>query len=551
MAIVAPVVGNRVNQAALPGARVQSSASAADFGGTQAAEMIQMGKGIEGAGRDITRTATVMQEREDADMIFRAEAALKEKQLEFDRQVNERKGAQAWGAAEEAAKFWNDTSAEVGATLKTDRQRRLFEQTTLKLRTPHLDTIARYEAGQRRASVEESANASIVSSIDLAAANAGNTEILGIARDDITRRTQTVAKLNGWPPERAEVELTKNLTMLHKQVIQAQIDKDPRAAREYYELNKEQIAGSERDGLEKTLNEGNVRLTAQEAGDKVIADGMSETEALAWVRQNYEGEEESAAVTEIKTRFSEVDGALKAQQKAVSDQAWEIVANGGGRGQIPAGVWAQLDAKEKIQINDHLRTRAERAKNGDVKTDIASLYDLNKMAVNDPEGFAQMNLLASPEFNKLSRGDQEQMIKLQATVAKGGPAVKELQTVDGQISAAVAPLKLDKVEAAIAENRIRAAIDAEAQARGKALDAAERQKVVDRMLIEGEVVNGRWYRNDPDRRMFEVYGTEDAAKFVPQIPRDERRKIVEALERAGRKATDAEIARLYKLKEGL
>jgi hypothetical protein len=101
----------------------------------------------------------------------------------------------------------------------------------------------------------------------------------------------------------------------------------------------------------------------------------------------------------------------------------------------------------------------------------------------------------------------------------------------------------------VLEDKIRKQIDIEQQTLGKKFNADERQKVIDRMLIKGEVDTGGLY--SPNKTFYEVVGTPDEAKFVPFIPKDERAKIVEALQRNGKPVNDKEILNLYKKKQGI
>jgi len=312
------------------------------------------------------------------------------------------------------------------------------------------------------------------------------------------------------------------------------------------------LAGPHLQALDK---ENNLRMTAQAAGDYVMAKGMDETAALSYVREKYTGEEEANAVQEVRNRFSETKIIEAQQEKQVSDTAWKIVAAGGGRKSIPPLIWNSLDGKEQTQIKDYLHSKAKQAEaeaeGKEIKTDTPSYYALKKMSVNNPEAFISMNLLVTPEFSKLNRQDQQEIIGLQATVAQKKPdELKEVMTLDSQVSVSIAETGIkDKNNKVIAEGKIREAIDAEARIQGKELNADARQKIIDRMLISGEVVKGEWY--DKDTRLYKVIGTEDAAKFVPDIPKDERAKIKAAIIADKKPVTEVEIMRRYKLRHGL
>ena len=196
-------------------------------------------------GRQLQDVGAAIQERQDADLIMRAETDIKGKYLEWEGQAKQRKGQQAWGVAKEAAEWWEKEGAQVADSLQTPIQKRLFSQTVAKLRAQSVGQFSGYEAGQRRESLDASAQASIVGSINLAAANPGNGELLTSAKQDILRRTDMLAKLNGWDPAVKDVKQAEYLTNFHKQVIQGLVRDNPAAAETYFQTNKAEIEGSQ------------------------------------------------------------------------------------------------------------------------------------------------------------------------------------------------------------------------------------------------------------------------------------------------------------------
>lgn len=196
-------------------------------------------------GRQLQDVGAAIQERQDADLIMRAETDIKGKYLEWEGQAKQRKGQQAWGVAKEAAEWWDKEGAQVSDGLQNPIQKRLFAQTVAKMRAQSMGQFAGYEAGQRRESLDASAQASIVGSINLAAANPGNGELLTSAKQDILRRTDMLAKLNGWDTAVKDVKQAEYLTNFHKQVIQGLVRDNPAAAETYFQTNKAEIEGSQ------------------------------------------------------------------------------------------------------------------------------------------------------------------------------------------------------------------------------------------------------------------------------------------------------------------
>lgn len=397
---------------ALPGVRESSVASPSLFG-VAAEQRIASAQGMMQAGTGIAAAANVMQDRENADMLFRAETALKDEYLKHEQAVRERKGQGAWGATVDTEKWFAEQEKKHSGVLTNDVQRRLFSQSLTKMRQASLSTISQYESGERRRSLEESAQASIVGSINMAAAAAAqglpkggaqpgtveqttdengnpvatappvevvNNPLTGI-KSDILKRVQVLTDINGWSPERKQLEEGKYLTMMHKQVIQSLATNQPAQAREYYEANKEEIDGGERDGIEKFVKEGTLRELSQEATDELIAKGMPLEDALKEVRSRYKGDEEDEIARRVKERYGEAQTALKLGQQQAADAAWKTITGGGGRKSIPLDTWNAMGGEEQRQVLDYLDAKTRRAQSDGkgMKDDIGNLDTVERM----------------------------------------------------------------------------------------------------------------------------------------------------------------------------
>lgn len=545
---------------ALPGVRQSSSASPALLG-ADAAQQVATAGAMMDTGTALNGIAIKMQERENADMLFRAETALKDEYLNFEEGVRQRKGQDAWGATRDAEKWFADQEKKHSEGLTNDVQRALFRQSITKLRQSAVNTVSRYESGERHRSLEESANASIVGSINLAAANAGSftgpppinadgtpgaSPMLGI-KTDILKRVQALASLNGWSPERKQFEEAKHLTNLHKQVIQSLVDRSPSKAREYFEANKAEINGSEYDVVDRTLKVGETKQAAFEFAERPdIMALATESDRIAAARDHFKDEPEKreAAIHEIKTRAAEVTQARERAQRDAADAAWAVYGRTGNLNDVPASTLAALDGHTYATMKEHAANKA--AGKGTV-TDFATYYDLRQMAVSDPAGFRRVDLRGY--INKLSPSDLQEMAKLQTA---DPDKIKEAATLSQQLGVAHNQLKWgssDREKKGAFDRAVTDAINAEQKQRGKALNYEERQAVIDRLLIEGDV-NG-WLPGGK-RSAFEVQGTPAAADFVPKIT-DADRDAIKArfLARNGRAPTDDEIVKTFKIWKGL
>lgn len=222
------------------------SVAAAPLQGAQRINVTPQGSSqLSEAGRAMESIGAVIQDRQDADLVMRAETEIKGQYLEWEGEAKQRKGQQAWGIAKDAGAWWDQQSSKIGDTLENPRQKAAFSRTISQLRSQSVGQFSGYEAGQRRESLDNSAQASIVGSINLAAANPQNAEALSTAKLDIIRRNDMRAKLNGWDDVMRESKQSEYLTNFHKQVIQGLVRDNPGAAESYYRANIKEIEGSQ------------------------------------------------------------------------------------------------------------------------------------------------------------------------------------------------------------------------------------------------------------------------------------------------------------------
>jgi hypothetical protein len=549
----------QVEQRALPGARQSSVASPALFGAA-AEQQEQMGKSMLVAGTGVANAANVMQERENADMIFRAETTLKDDYLKYDRSARGRRGQQAWGVTAETEEWFGEQEKQHTKILENDKQRYLFKQSLTKL-------------GERRRSIEESANASIVSSINTAAASAaewystppgetGSTPsqatvttvgpdgtpevavkgvevtarrdpITGI-KSDILKRVQVLSQLNGWSPERKEYEEAKHVTNLHKQVLQVLADKDPSAAREYFDVNKAEINGSEHDNINKVLKIGETRGVAQAWVDKL--DGAQEERfALEAARIEFKDKPEmrDAVITEVKIRFNEKRQLREGMQKDAADQAWKIASDAGMKA-VPSHLIASMDGRDVENMRTHFSNKAAGV---NVKTNPTVWLDVHDQILRGEKVDLRKHI------NDISDTDIKGLAKLQTDDVTRNDAATLTQQINHTWGRGPKEKK-DPFAKAVND-----AVNIEQTRLGKKLNYEERQKIIDKLYISGEVEKD--WAIDPDKQYFETTSTE-REKFVPTIPQAERDEIIELYKRQNKKEpTDEKVMELYRKWKGL
>lgn len=522
---------------ALPNARVDDTQP----GNTA----LGVGAGLQKIGGDLLDAAARQQQQQNADRVFKAEAAVKDGYLQFEGQAKQRLGQNAWGVAQDTAKWWGDNLKTASDGLENDAQRQIFSKTMEGLKMSSLGSMAGFEADQRRVSVEESAKSSISGSINIAAANPTDPAIVNGAKGDVIRRVSALSNLYGWTPEIRDAQTAAYVTNLHKQVIQSLVDTNPDGAKAYYDANKEEINGADRDELDKQIRVGTIRQIGQQGSEAIMSEGLSESQALAKARKDYTGAQQDEVARRVKERYAEIDQVRERGQTDAADRAWQVWSKTKSISDVPTTVLNSMDGRMRDALE---KEDAAHASGADIRTDWSTFYDLRAAAAQDPAKFARTDMRAY--FGQLNPAQREQLIDLQNQVK--GQGANDVATLSEQLSRSHELLgwgASDGQKKGQFDSAALTAIDAAQRANGgRKLSYDERQKVVDRMMVTGSYPGGNWFSKDT---FYQVSGTEKAETFTPKVPDDDRAKIEAALTRAGKPVTDDAVLQLYKLKNGL
>lgn len=527
-----------------PQVSATSDPSGALPGGNAGEQWVQAGAALQQAGADQNSVALDQQHMANADTVLKTETSFKNDYLAFQQSIQNRKGQNAWGVTQDVHDWFDKAAPKYSDALENDAQRRAFAATFDSVRTQGLETTGKFEADQRTASVNESGKDSIQASINLAAADHNNPATIDGAKSDITKRIQLLGVLNGWSPEVQTAQMTNALTDLHKQVIQALVDENPDHAKAYYDANKNEIAGQDRDVIDKVIREGTIRQIGQQATDQIMTQGLNETAALAEARSKYTGQQQDEVVRRVQERYAEADAIRERDQKTAGDAAWNAFSKGGSITAVPTTTLAGMDGKDRIALQKEAQAQAT-GKN--VDTDWTTYYGLRAMASQDPTKFSSTDMRLY--YDKLGPDQRKELIDIQDQVKKGGS--NDVQSLNEQLAQTHEIMKWGNSDAdkkGAFDSAVTRELAVQQGTIGRKLTYDERQKVIDRMSIQGNYPGGPWFHT---AHFSDVAGTENADKFQPKIPDDEAAKIKAALQRRNMPVTDDAVMRLYKLKNGL
>lgn len=464
--------------------------------------------------------------------------------LEFETEQQEwlakQKGENVFNAKIKLDKAVSERTAQINKRLKNDRQRLAFSEVEGNWRVGFNRSASRYIAAEMDSHYDNVDNKLIEVSTRAAqkSASMGDFDRVQQEWEDQEKVIAGLAERKGLDENQRKAILDSRKSEFHSGIVmQLMADDNDVLATDYFMANKSEIDTKSQLSLGKQLEAGNIRIIAQNFADEAETSGMSESEAIKKARKTLSGKEEEAVVLAVKERFKE-------RQNIAADIGWDILAKTKSLETVPPDVLEKMDGKVRIALEKEAQNIAAGV---GTKTDPNVYYDLQTMAVKQPEKFQSIDLRQF--FDKLDQGDREHFIKMQRpdSIPDASTLTQQKSNMHDQMGWDPG----DKEKKGIFDKAVDMAIDEEQRIKGAKLTMKERQEVIDRLVIDGEVVYGQWYRADPNKKLFQVIGTDDAKRFVPTISDSDRKALVDRFKARGIKPTDEQIMQAYRKWKGL
>ena len=500
-----------------PTQNVQQSTIATDavFAGN-AQQLADASKGL----NNLSVVIQKQEEERDTAVALNAETTSREAYLEFQNEARSRRGLAADGLVKDAEKWWEE-QAQTRTEGMTDKQRTLYIQRMRGTRTATLESMAGYQDGQVRTAKQEGAQASMASAITLAVADPSNKSLFNDALRMIQATSSKLGAENGDAPEKVAVDMLTRTSTLHSGILDGMIDANPAMAREYLNTYGAQMTATARGQVIKTLDISERNNKVYSSVDDVMMTAADETEALKAVRKQFSGDAEGLkmAVAEVKTRYEERSESDKQRSDVAFDRAWKMAIDSGkGRRAIDAATWDAMTPQQRNSIVDELyqlsergRVASDRKKKADTDAQWNNYYSLIDMADKTPNEFKQLDL--RQYLNKVPPGQRASLINLQT---KDDKELKDVTAFQKQLTLTTGNLNLSDNQKYEFESAARDAVARQQEATGKLVPEKDRQDIMDGLLIKGSVDGSGWFNDS--QTLYEVYGTPDANKFLPEDP---------------------------------
>jgi hypothetical protein len=343
------------------------------------------------------------------------------------------------------------------------------------------------------------------------------------AQDAVRAAVVNKAGRYGISGKAAEAALTEALSPGHSAVVAAAVDAGSlEYAREYLKQNTAELSPQARLQLTKAVDVGDFEKRTQDAaGDLWTTHKGDIKAALSAAREKFTGKDEDAIVTRLKTLDGEKEAITKRQQAQAQDTAWDIFNRTGSLAKIPATIQASMDPQAWAALRNTAKAAADGSQ---VKTDPNIYYALTLASAQDPN-FKGEDLRKYAD--KLSPTDFKHFVDIQGKANKPGE-IDQVATTTQQKDAVVKMLELKGSDVGLFHQAADKALFAAQTEKGRVLDQGERQKIIDRLVLEGTTPGTLW---NSSTRAFKAQAA--GKPFTPVFNDSQKRQATAALQRQG------------------
>lgn len=348
------------------------------------------------------------------------------------------------------------------------------------------------------------------------------------ARETIQAATYERGNLLGLSAQQIEANTVEALSPAHTAVISSAVDAgNIEYAKEYLSQYREELTAPARLDVQRLVDTGDFEQRTQYAAGDIWAKHEGDIgAALSEARERYTGKDEDAIITRLKTMDSEREAIRARQQRDAADAAWRLYSETGSTASIPASVLGALDGKDLLALRNTARADAA---GRPVETDSEVYYALTLAAATDPN-FVNEDLRRY--YDKLSPTHRQHFADVQAGLSKPGN-MSELATVTQQKSAIISALGLKDKDVGVFHQVADNALLAAQTEKGSNLTQDERQRVLDRLVLQGTTPGGLLGFAGGTRDTFRFNALAEGRPFTVEWTETQRRQASLALQRQG------------------
>lgn len=476
---------------------------------------------------------------------YDAEAKITAEWLKWDGEARQKyRGQNVDGYAPAAEEWWAKAAETYGQALDP-RARALASRSLATKRVQAVNSVGTFVNAEKERFADETYAADVATTIQFGVTSG---DVASTAQQ-IREKAAVLGARKGWTTEQVQAEQLKNLSNMHLAQITKLAELDATAAQKYYDANKAEVNFAQQARVEQVLKgEADNQFALQKAAEwagKPLAEQLAEAAKIA------DPTRREKTLNQIRNNQALVRQAEQERENAAADQAWQLFSKGQ---KIPEAILSQMSGRERAQLQESQRVRAERAAAGTpVKTDMLTYIDVREKLARGEK----VDLRAYTE--KIGKTEMEQLLDIQGALRTGGVKQDTMLTDEARINNAIRALGIDKTTkdggdqagliATEIDRRVRAASAAKG---GKDLTADEKQAIVDRVVMDKVYVD-EW-GTDPQKPLALVTPEEMSKAYVrvngknvpvSSVPALDRRQIIQALQATGQPVTEQAVVEMY------
>lgn len=556
-----PIVPTYDNHQASTGALPQVRMSTPTMPNVAGIPAKELGQGLQQVGQVMSREA--MQAIDEANTLRAEDAYNRLRQKQIDLAYGEERGAfRVEGAnvldrkskmsfADEYIAEYDKAGSEIAATLTNDEQRKRFNHRAQASRLEFSSQLQRHQAEQVdrwRTSVMRD---TVETETHVAMKNPYDVEAIGASVERVRLAVGAEAARNGIPADEA---IAKAVGGIHSGVIATALNDDKLDyARQYLTEFGDEIDPKDRMTMTAKLDARDKEVRVMAAAEEAFqyhSDNLVSGESM--IRAAFKDDPKAAHAALVL--YEDRARVLRAEEKRVADEHENGVLD-----QLTAGTpwskvmrsedWKNMDSKDRFRLFTAYQSQQKAAASGGNSAAKESRDEMFNSLYADDDGIARMSKaeIGTLRAKGLTQTQVGQLMRRKDALAKGAEDVK----VDtDQLNAAMEREGIGEKDKAT-RGRIKAAVEAEVyaeqKARGKQLSREEKDKIINRQLLE---VDSHWKRSGgllggqegTDKKKYYEVGKKESIV----VPKKERESIIGILKSKGiRSWTEDDVRELY------
>lgn len=408
---------------------------------------------------------------------------------------------------------------QVRSGLSNPAQQAMFDQAAMRLRLEAQGQIQAHATQQATVYQDQTNRATIGTEVNhVGAVGVVNGQIdPGTIQQSLARVNAAVdaqAQLHGWSPEMTAAQRLDSASQLHATVLGSLLAQhNPQGAQVYFQDHRDQIDPAVAQKMDSMIQANVTNQKADAAvdqvwntqgpkvdGDPVNLDQMSDT-----LRSQFQNDPTGLklAMSGLKERAQEHDYAAKQREEGITGGLWQQVLHGSSLSGIKASPqYMQLDGTAQVKFITQAEAFQKRNDN-QPDNNMAHFAEYWALASNpealkgmtDAQIFAKAPVMGPQLVKKLLQDKQDY---LNAPPGKTLPATVDtdaFKAIAGQAGLPVfSKTPEDQGTMGMLKFRTEQAIDAEQQARGRALTRDEKDQITRRLVAPVTIQTPRsWY----------------------------------------------------------